>query len=97
MHTTFLPAVRGLFCDESKNELFTLGENAVAAADVIVELNVNNLQNLAMAKAPAWNAGAKIIQINEDDNKIGFNRDADIGFVASPARPPCSSIRRSPS
>lgn len=84
VHTTFLPTLRGLFCDESKNELFTLGENAVAAADVIVELNVNNLQNLAMAKAPAWNADAKVIQINEDDNKIGFNRDADIGFVASP-------------
>lgn len=84
VHTTFLPATRGLYCDESQNELFTLGENAVAAADVILELNVNNLQNLAMAKAPAWNAAATIIQINEDDNKIGFNRDADIGFVASP-------------
>lgn len=84
VHSTFLPVTRGLFADETKNELFSLGEAAVSAADVILELNVNNLQNLAMAKAPAWNGAAKVIQINEDDKKIGFNRDADIGIVASP-------------
>ena len=84
VHSTFLPTIRGLFADETKNELFSLGEAAVAAADVILELNVNNLQNLAKAQPPAWNANATIIQINEDANKIGFNRDADIGLVASP-------------
>ncbi|MDR0570786.1 MAG: thiamine pyrophosphate-binding protein [Clostridiales Family XIII bacterium] len=84
VHSTFLPAVRGLFADETKNELFSLGEAAVAAADLILELNVNNLQNLGRAKPPAFNKAAKVIQINEDKNKIGFNRDADVGIVASP-------------
>ena len=84
VYTTFLPSTRGLFVDETKNELFTLGESAASAADVILELNVNNLQNLGRGKPPVFNAAAKIIQINEDANKIGFNRDADIGIVASP-------------
>lgn len=84
VYSTFLPATRGLFADESKNELFSLGEASASAADVIVTLNLNNLQNMGRAKAPVFNAAAKIVQINEDTNKIGFNRDADIGIVASP-------------
>jgi acetolactate synthase-1/2/3 large subunit len=84
VHTTFLPSTRGLFADETQNELFALGEAAVAAADLILELNVNNLQNLSRAKPPFFNGLAKVIQINEDGNKIGFNRDADVGIVASP-------------
>ena len=84
VHTTFLPTTRGLFADEIENPLFTLGEAAAAAADVILELNVNNLQNLGKGRPPVFNGQAKVIQINEDKNKIGFNRDADIGIVARP-------------
>ncbi len=80
--STPLAVTRGVFADESKNELFSLGEAAAAAADVILELNVNNLQHINRAQPPLFNADAKVIQINVDANKIGFNRGADLGFVA---------------
>lgn len=77
-----LAVTRGVFADESKNELFLLGDAATAEADVILELNVNNLQHVNRGRAPLFNADAKIIQAHPDKTKIGYNTRADVGIVA---------------
>ena len=83
VYTTSMPYVRGLFADEGTNELFHLGEAAAAEADVILELGVYNHNHLNRGQAPVFHADAKVIQIHEDRTMIGFNRDADVGIVAS--------------
>lgn len=83
VYTTSMPYVRGLFADEEKNELFLLGEAAAEEADVILELGVFNHNHLNRGQPPAMNGQAKVIQIHEDRAMIGFNRDADVGIVAS--------------
>lgn len=83
VYTTSMPYVRGLFADEETAELFHLGEAAAAEADVILELGVYNHNHLNRGQAPNLNGSAQVIQIHEDRAMIGFNRDADVGIVAS--------------
>lgn len=81
--TTSMPYVRGLFADEEDHELFLLGEAAAAEADVILELGVYNHNHLNRGQGPLLHSQAKVIQIHEDRAMIGFNRDAEVGIVAS--------------
>lgn len=78
-----LSTARGVFGDETKNELFILGEGAIGEADVILELNATNHGNLKFGRAPYFNGDAKIIQVHPDKSKVGFNTRADLGLVAS--------------
>ena len=73
--------VRGLFGDES-DQLFEIGEAALAEADVILTLSVNMNFRLNCGKPPMINADAKFIQIHPSKTHIGYNAPADIGIVA---------------
>jgi acetolactate synthase-1/2/3 large subunit len=75
---------RGVFADESENELFTLGDGAFPKADVILELCVDNSLQMNRGKAPLFPADgdAKIIQVHTDRTQIGYNCPADVGIVA---------------
>ncbi|MDR1943949.1 MAG: hypothetical protein LBQ19_03920, partial [Synergistaceae bacterium] len=77
-----LALIRGTYADESKNELFAIGNAATTQADVILELCANNHGLLGYARAPLFNAAAKIIQVHPDRLKIGYNTKADVGIVA---------------
>jgi acetolactate synthase-1/2/3 large subunit len=74
------PMSRGLFADEEKNPLFTLGFG-VAGADVVLLLNVLNDYRVVKLKAPLIAPNARLIQVNPDVTKIGYNAPAEIGIV----------------
>ena len=82
--------VRGLFADETANPLFKLG-GALPYADVILALGVEFNYRVGKGQPPVINANAKIIQVNADVTKIGFNTRADVGIVAG-AAPVCKQI-----
>ncbi len=71
---------RGLFADEDANPLFRLA-GAQAAADVVLLLNVDNDVFVNKCQPPAFREGAKLIQVNTDATKIGFNAPAAVGIV----------------
>ena len=71
---------RGLFADEDANPLFRLA-GAQAAADVVLLLNVDNDVIVNKCRPPAFSVGAKLIQVNTDPTKIGFNAPATVGIV----------------
>jgi acetolactate synthase-1/2/3 large subunit len=73
---------RGLFADESENELFVLGEAAAVQADVVLELGVDNSHHVGKGRAPKFNKDAKFIQVHADKTMIGYNTPADVGIVA---------------
>ena len=73
---------RGLFGDESKDYLFTIGEGALAIADVVLELGVDRNYKIGMGKPPRINAAAKRIVVHPDAAKIGWNWNADVAIVA---------------
>ena len=73
---------RGLFADESKNELFNIGAGAVIAADVILELVVDRNYKYGKGRAPRINGSALRIAVHPDITKIGYNAPADIGIIA---------------
>ena len=73
---------RGMFGDELKDKLFTIGEGAIGIADVIVELGVDRNYKIGMGKPPRMNADAKRIVVHPDGAKIGWNWSADIAIVA---------------
>jgi acetolactate synthase-1/2/3 large subunit len=72
---------RGLFGDED-NELFRIGEGALAEADVIVTLAAAMNFRLNNGQPPMINDKATFIQIHPDVRMIGFNCPADVGIVA---------------
>lgn len=53
-------------------------------ADVILALGVRFDFMLAYGRFPLYNADAKMIQVDVDASRIGYNRGADIGIVGSP-------------
>ena len=73
---------RGVFGNEIKNPLWTLGGFAVPAADVILEICVNNNYLIYKGQPPYFPEDAIKIQIHPDKTKIGFNTRADVGIVA---------------
>lgn len=78
--TEVMTMSRGLFGDED-NPMFRLGIGALAAADVILMLGVKNDYQIYYAKPPFFNPEAKLIQVNTDSRKIGFNAPAHVGIV----------------
>ncbi len=72
---------RGLFADEEKNPLFRMGAGALAAADVVLMLSVNNDYRVTRVHPPLVNEEAKRIQVNPDITMIGYNAPAEIGIV----------------
>lgn len=72
---------RGVFADETKNELFKLGSGALMAADVILELAVDRNYKYFKGQPPRFNAGALRIAAHPDLTKIGYNAPADIAIV----------------
>jgi len=71
---------RGLFADEA-NSLFKIGGGALPFADVVLMLSVNNDYRVNKAQPPLINKDAKLIQVNPDVTKIGYNAPAHIGIV----------------
>ena len=61
-----------------------LGQAAAAMADVVLTLGLKLDFIQGFGRPPMYNADAKFIQVNLDATMIGYNRDADIGIVASP-------------
>ena len=92
--STPLASTRGVFADESKNELFSLGEAAAAQADVILELAVNNLGHISFGRAPFFNADAKIIQAHRIRRRSASTPGRTSASWPAPAPAPCSSTRR---
>ena len=78
-----MTTARGVFADESKNELFTIGDGGMAAADVILELGVDHSYKIGKGKAPRVNGDACRIMVHQDGVKIGYNAPADIAMIAS--------------
>lgn len=84
---------RGLFVDEDLNPLFKFA-GAVpicSEADVILTLDVTNDYLVSKCQPPTFNPEAKLIQVNADKSKIGYNAPAHIGIVGS-AGPVVSQI-----
>jgi acetolactate synthase-1/2/3 large subunit len=77
-----MTSARGVFGDESKNELFRIGDGAIRGADVILELSVDHTYKIGMGRAPRLNGDALKIMVNPDATKIGYNAPADIGIIA---------------
>lgn len=73
---------RGVYADESTNELFCIGDGAIRAADVVLELAVDHSYKIGKGKAPRINGEALRIMVHPDMTKIGYNAPADIGIVA---------------
>ncbi|HLV10021.1 MAG TPA: thiamine pyrophosphate-binding protein [Halanaerobiales bacterium] len=73
---------RGVFADESDNELFQIGNGAITAADVVLELAIDHTYKIGMGRPPRINADALRIMVHPDLKKIGYNAPADIGVVA---------------
>jgi len=61
-----------------------LGQSAAAMADVVLTLGLKLDFIQGYGRPPMYNADAKFIQVNTDSTMIGYNREADIGIVASP-------------
>jgi acetolactate synthase-1/2/3 large subunit len=73
---------RGMFADESKNELFTIGDGGMAAADVVLELGVDHSYKIGKGRAPRINGDAYRIMVHPDGKKVGYNAPADIAIIA---------------
>jgi acetolactate synthase-1/2/3 large subunit len=71
---------RGLFADED-NPMFKIGGASLPAADVVLMLSVNNDYRVGKARPPLFNPQAKLIQVNPDASRIGYNAPAHIGIV----------------
>ncbi len=71
---------RGLFADES-NPMFKIGGASLPVADVVLMLSVNNDYRVGKARPPLFNPQAKLIQVNPDVSRIGYNAPAHIGIV----------------
>ncbi len=76
VHTT----CKGLFADEEENALFRMA-GAQAGADVALLLHVENDFTINKCRPPIFAEDVKLIQVNPDASKIGFNAPADIGIV----------------
>jgi acetolactate synthase-1/2/3 large subunit len=63
---------------------FTLA--SMAEADVVLILGVKLDYSLGYGWPPVFGSKAKIIQVDVDRSRIGFNREAAIGIVGSPRR-----------
>lgn len=74
------PMCRGLFADEEANPLFRLGLG-MAGADVILLLGVLNDYRVLKLNAPLVPPHAKLIQVNPDVARIGYNAPAHVGIV----------------
>ena len=72
---------RGAFGDE-EDFLFTIGEGALAEADVVLTFSVSMNFRMNFGRPPMVNENAKFIQIHQDAAFIGFNAPAHIGIVA---------------
>ncbi|HZJ83534.1 MAG TPA: thiamine pyrophosphate-binding protein [Clostridia bacterium] len=81
MPTYAMTTSRGVFADESKNELFTIGDGGIANADVILELGVEHSYKIGMGRAPRVNGDALKIMVHQDGTMIGYNTPADIGII----------------
>ena len=73
---------RGVYANESNNELFCLGDGAIRGADVVLELAVDHSYKIGKGKAPRISGDALRIMVHPDMTKIGYNAPADIGIVA---------------
>jgi len=73
---------RGLFADESKNELFRIGDGGMAAADVVLELGVDHSYKIGKGRAPRINGSAYRIMVHPDGKKVGYNAPADVAIIA---------------
>jgi acetolactate synthase-1/2/3 large subunit len=76
VHTT----CKGLFADEEENPLFRMA-GAQAGADVVLLLHVENDFTIGKCRPPFFAEGVKLIQVNPDAAKIGYNVPATIGIV----------------
>jgi acetolactate synthase I/II/III large subunit len=74
------PMSRGLFASEEDHPLFTIGFG-VAGADVVLLLSVLNDYRVLKLKPPLINPQARLIQVNPDVTKIGYNAPAEVGIV----------------
>lgn len=76
---------RGLFIDEDLNPLFkfTGAIPICAEADVILLMDVTNDYMVFKCQLPMFNPETKLIQVNSDKSKIGYNAPAHLGIVGS--------------
>lgn len=72
---------RGFYGDEN-DSVFTIGEGALAEADVVLTLSAGMNFRLNFGKPPMVSEDAKFIQIHPDSSSIGLNAPAHIGIVA---------------
>ena len=75
--------VRGLFADEETHPCFSLGMALplLAKADLVLMLGVKNDYLIFKGRAPVFNPEARLIQVNPDPTRVGFNCPADLGIV----------------
>jgi acetolactate synthase-1/2/3 large subunit len=71
---------RGVFADEDTNPLFKMGA-AITQADVVIELVVNNCYQVGKMRPPIVLPSAKLIQVNPDATRIGYNAPAEVGII----------------
>ncbi len=76
VHTT----CKGLFADESEDPLFRMA-GAQAEADVALMLHVENDFTVGKSLPPFFAQDVRLIQVNPDASKIGYNAPAAIGIV----------------
>jgi acetolactate synthase-1/2/3 large subunit len=74
---------RGTLRQDNPNFFSLSRKPAFAQADVIVVLGTPVDFRLKYGRPPAWNAQAKIIQIDVDPRDIGRNRDFNLGIEAN--------------
>jgi acetolactate synthase-1/2/3 large subunit len=72
---------RGALPPDHPNHFRASRKHALANADVILVVGAPLDFRLGYGKAPAFNADAKIIQIDIDAREIGHNRGVDVGII----------------
>jgi acetolactate synthase-1/2/3 large subunit len=75
-----LSMAQGVFANEELNPLFRL-RGAQKAADVVLMLGVENDVSINRCRPPAFAEGVKLIQVNSDATRVGYNAAAAVGIV----------------
>jgi acetolactate synthase-1/2/3 large subunit len=71
---------KGLFANEEEHPLFRMA-GIQQEADVMLMLNVENDYLINKSKPPFFAPDVKLIQVNPDPLRIGYNAPAEIGIV----------------
>ncbi len=75
-----LSLAQGVLANEELNPLFRL-RGAQRAADVVLMLGVENDVSINRCQPPTFAEGVKLIQVNSDATRVGYNAPAAVGNV----------------